>query len=211
MLRDLVLSLSISLAGACGAAAEDLTPNQVIETTAARMVEILEVRRDEFASDVNALYAVIDELLLPRFDTRYAAARILGRERWKAASKEQRERFIDAFYDTLRNTYASGLLEFEAGTMEVLPFKGDLDATTRSAKVRTRVTLDDGKVVPVDYRLVRGKSPGSNWKVWDVLAEGISYVKSYGTDLGAEIDAKGLDAVTERLEAEARQKTDVET
>ena len=208
MLRDLVLSLSISLAGACSAAAEDLTPNQVIETTAARMVEILEERRDEFTSDLNALYAVIDELLLPRFDTRYAAARILGRERWKAASKEQRERFIDAFYDTLRNTYASGLLEFEAGTMEVLPFKGDLDATTKSARVRTRVTLDDGKVVPVDYRLRR---TSAGWKVWDVLAEGISYIKSYSTDLGAEIDAKGLDAVTERLEAEARQKTDVET
>ena len=92
--------------------------------------------------------------------------------------------------------------------MVVLPFQGELDDETKSARVRTQVTLDDGKVVPVDYRLRR---TSAGWKVWDVLAEGISYIKSYSTDLGAEIDAKGLDAVTERLEAEARQKTDVET
>ena len=36
---------------------------------------------------------------------------------------------------------------------------------------------------------------GDGWKAWDVTIEGISYVKSFREDFGAEIDGKGLDAV----------------
>jgi len=39
------------------------------------------------------------------------------------------------------------------------------------------------------------------WKAWDVIIEGISYVKSFRDDLGSEIDQKGLDEVIARLEA----------
>jgi ABC-type transporter MlaC component len=35
-----------------------------------------------------------------------------------------------------------------------------------------------------------------------VIIEGISYVKSFREDFGAEIDQKGLDAVIQRLEAQ---------
>ena len=38
------------------------------------------------------------------------------------------------------------------------------------------------------------------WKAWDVVIEGISYVKSFRTDFGAEIQQKGLDEVITRLE-----------
>ena len=41
------------------------------------------------------------------------------------------------------------------------------------------------------------------WKAWDVVIEGISYVKSFREDFGAEIDQKGLDAVLVRLEHQA--------
>jgi phospholipid transport system substrate-binding protein len=40
------------------------------------------------------------------------------------------------------------------------------------------------------------------WKAWDVTIEGVSYVKNFRTDFGSEIDAKGLDAVIQRLETE---------
>jgi hypothetical protein len=38
-------------------------------------------------------------------------------------------------------------------------------------------------------------------KAWDVVIEGISYVKSFRDDFSAEIDQKGLDEVIARLEA----------
>ena len=43
------------------------------------------------------------------------------------------------------------------------------------------------------------KTP-QGWKVWDVVIEGISYVKSFREDFGLEIDQKGLDTLLSRLE-----------
>jgi phospholipid transport system substrate-binding protein len=43
------------------------------------------------------------------------------------------------------------------------------------------------------------KNP-DGWKAWDVVIEGISYVKSFREDFGAAIDQQGLDAVIERIE-----------
>ena len=42
----------------------------------------------------------------------------------------------------------------------------------------------------------------SGWKAWDVVIEGISYVKSFRTDFASEIQQKGLDEVISRLEKE---------
>ena len=39
------------------------------------------------------------------------------------------------------------------------------------------------------------------WKAWDVVIEGISYVKSFRDDFSTEIDQKGLDEVIGRLES----------
>ena len=42
------------------------------------------------------------------------------------------------------------------------------------------------------------------WKAWDVVIDGISYVKSYREDYGTEVAQKGLEAVIARLEADAQ-------
>src|ERR1019366_3634290 len=52
--------------------------------------------------------------------------------------------------------------------------------------------------VAVNYSLRR---TDQGWKAWDVIIEGISYVKSFRDDFGSEIDDKGLDEVIARLEA----------
>jgi phospholipid transport system substrate-binding protein len=52
--------------------------------------------------------------------------------------------------------------------------------------------------VAVNYSL--RKDQAGTWKVWDVVIEGISYVKSFREDFGLEIDQKGLDTLLSRLE-----------
>jgi len=43
---------------------------------------------------------------------------------------------------------------------------------------------------------------------WDVIIEGISYVKSFRDDFGTEIDAKGLDSLIARLQKQADGRSD---
>ena len=89
------------------------SPNPVIEEAAALLDEGIKGRREELAADKEALYALIDEILLPRFDQKYAAQRVLARH-WKTASPEEREQFIDAFYNHLMQQYAEAVVEFRS-------------------------------------------------------------------------------------------------
>ena len=176
-------------------------PNLVIEESIALLTEKLDGRKEELAADRQALYALIDEILLPRFDRRFAAQVVLAKH-WRSASDEQKERFINAFYQALLRRYADGILEFDPDRVTVLPYRGD-ESKPRT-KVRTTVKLDDGSKAAVDYELVKRES---GWLVFNVVIEGVSYVRNYRTELDAEIRSSSLDAVIARLEGEASAAT----
>lgn len=174
------------------------SPTEVIEEASQQLAEQLANRKAELAADSGELYAAVNDIILPRFDRRYAAQLVLGRN-WRAANDGQREAFIDAYYQSLLRKYADGVLEFNQDQIEILPFRGD-DSKSRVI-VKTRVTLDDGTVVPVDYGL---SNRSGDWMVFDVIVEGISYVRNFRAELNAEIQNTSLDAVIARLQKEAQ-------
>jgi len=173
-------------------------PNDVIQAAADELALKLEGRKVELSADKKALYALVDEVLLPRFDRRYAAQLVLGRP-WRDATAEQRERFTAGFYSSMLRRYGDGVLEFDQTKIEILPFRGDLEKPRTT--VKTIVRLDDGTKVPVNYEMVKRES---GWMMFDVKIEGISYIRNFKTEINAEIKATSLDAVIERLEDEAK-------
>jgi phospholipid transport system substrate-binding protein len=184
--------IMIAPAGASGA-----MPDEIIREAVDLLEAGLDGRRDELAADKAALYDLIDGILTPRFEREFAARQVLGKH-WNEADESQRGRFIGAFYTTLVQRYAEGILEFETDRIEILPFRGKADG--RYSTVKTNVSLDDGTRVPVHYDLVRKKD---DWRMFNVKIEGVSYVKNYRTELDSEIRSSSLAAVIERLEAEA--------
>tara|TARA_R110002096_G_scaffold5809_3_gene26828 strand:+ start:21303 stop:21926 length:624 start_codon:yes stop_codon:yes gene_type:complete len=187
-----VLVLPVSLAHAADVA----DPKQVIDEAVQLLSEKMAGRNEELAANKDDLYALIDEILLPRFDRKFAAQVVLAKH-WRGANAEQRERFIDAFYNALVRRYADGLLEFRQERVEILPFRGD--ASKPRAKIKSTVLLTDGTKVSVDYELVKRKS---GWLLFNVVIEGVSYVRNFRAELDSEIRSSSLDAVIERLEAE---------
>ncbi|RLA26807.1 MAG: ABC transporter substrate-binding protein [Gammaproteobacteria bacterium] len=188
----------ILILGFMSSAAMAQEPNDVIQETADELAAALDGRKEELAADKVALYSMIDGILLPRFDRRYAAQLVLGRP-WRDATAEQRERFIAGFYSSMLRRYANGVLEFDQSKMEILPFRGDLEK--KRTTVKTIVRLNDGTKVPVNYEMVKRDS---GWMMFDVKIEGISYIRNFKTEINAEIQATSLDAVIERLEMEAQ-------
>lgn len=173
------------------------TPNDFVAGAIQELAQKLDGRKSELANDKPALYALIDEVLLPRFDRRLAAQQVLATH-WKAASAEQQDRFIDAFYNTLVRRYADGILDFENDRVKVLPSRGDV--SKRTVVVKTRVDLEDGSNVSVNYTLV---SHDSGWMMFDVIIEGVSYVHNFRVEFDAEISSTSLEQVIARLEREA--------
>ena len=196
-MRTLLLVTLSFLCGAAPAIADDSTPTEIIESAVVLLAERMDGRQEELAADRQSLYELIDEILLPRFDRKFAAQMVLAKH-WRSADTEQRERFINAFYQALLKRYADGLLEFEQDRVTVLPFRGDL--TKPRAKVRSTVLLNDGTKIAVDYELVKRES---GWLLFNVVIEGVSYIRNYRTEVDSEIRGSSLDAVINRLEGEA--------
>jgi phospholipid transport system substrate-binding protein len=115
---------------------------------------------------------------------------------WRDATPEQRQRFADAFYHTLVNNYGAALANFTSDRLKVFPTNTEAEADR--ATVRSEVTRDNGEKVAVNYSL---RKTDAGWKAWDVVIEGISYVRSFREDYGAAIEQQGLDAVIARLES----------
>ena len=173
-------------------------PSQLIESSANIILSGIDKRRAEFRKDPTDLYKLVEQTLLPHFDTPYAAQLVLG-QNWRNATPEQRKRFVDAFYQSLLYTYGDAMVDFTADRLKVLPTK--VEPTDERATVRTEIKRSNGTKVGVNYSL---RKVNGEWKAWDVVIDGISYVKSYREDYGAEVQQKGLDAVIVRLEDKAK-------
>src|SRR5579859_6162744 len=205
MMRSVILAV-FALGLASGANAADppaaqsatLGPQELVENSAKRMLVELDANRAMYAKDPAKLDALVANVLLPNFDTEYAARLVLG-QTWRTATPEQRKRFVDAFYHSLLRNYGAALVDFTADRFAILPYKGDPNDTT--ATVRTEVKRATGDKVPVNFSL---RKVDGLWKAWDVVIEGISYVKSFKTDFASEIQQKGLDEVINRLEKEGK-------
>jgi phospholipid transport system substrate-binding protein len=113
-------------------------PGEVIQEAVDLLAEGLNGRKEELAADKAALYSFIDGILLPRFDREFAAGSVLAKH-WRTASKEQQNRFVEAFYVTLLHKYADGILEFDTDRVEILPYKG-------GAKKRTTTVKNSGQL-----------------------------------------------------------------
>jgi len=180
------------------AAVDTSGPSQLIESAANIMLSGIDTRRDEFRKDPTGLYKLVEDTLLPHFDTPYAAQLVLGKN-WRAATPEQRQRFVDAFYKSLLYTYGDALVDFTADRLKVLPTK--VAAEDLKATVRTEITRSNGTKIAVFYTL---RKINGAWKAWDVVIDGISYVKSYREDYGAQVDQMGIEAVIKNLESRAQ-------
>ena len=179
-------------APAASATAEN--PGDVVQSAAQGILKDLDANRDMYRKDPSKVSALVDKYLLPHFDTEYAARLVLAKY-WRTATDDQKKRFIDAFYHSLLTNYGSALAEFTSDKLKVFPT--NVAAGDDHATVRTEVKRGNGDRIAVNYEL--RKEP-TGWKAYDVNIDGISYVKSYREDFGAQIDQKGIESVITRLQ-----------
>lgn len=199
------LLMSLAMLGTSAALAAEgaaqLGPQELVTKVAQDTLKELDAKRAEYQKNPSKVRELVDKTMLPHFDTEYAARLVLAKH-WRTATPQQQKKFIEAFYQTLLQNYGEALLEFTPDRLKILPFQGD--AKAKSVTVRSEIRRDNGQRVPVNYSL---RQTPQGWKAYDVQIEGISYIKSFRTDFGAEIEQKGLDAVIARLEQQIASGT----
>ncbi len=134
------------------------------------------------------------DILVPLLDQEYSGRLVLGVHS-RGLEEEQVSEFAQALSDLLIERYAEQLLEFkDREQMEIRPLAGDADE--KKTRVQTRVKLESGQSVPVDYIMRR---TDCGWQVFDVVVEGVSYVVTFRTQFNEEIRQDGFEKVMQRL------------
>jgi phospholipid transport system substrate-binding protein len=191
--QDAALATTIPAATATTSTTQQ-SPSDIIQWAAQRTMNEMQSNRDAYRKDPSKVGPLVDKYLLPHFDTEYATRLVLG-QFWRTASHEQRKRFMDAFYHSLMKTYGSALVELTPGRLKVFPTA--VAPSAEHATVRTEVTGYNADRIAMNFSM--HKTP-EGWKAYDVSVDGISYIKSYREDFGAQIQQLGLDSLIARLE-----------
>jgi phospholipid transport system substrate-binding protein len=197
--RSLIVAAALAAAVA-PARAQTSAANEIVSGTATAIAQAISSRRAELEGDHAAIAALVDSLILPRFDMQRGARGILA-EHWESATPAERDRFVAAFYHYLVSSYGDLLLLFRPDTLRVLPFEGD--PAESPARVTTILRLNDGTEVDVDFVMIEG---GGAWRVVDIVAEGVSYVRTYRSQFRVDIAEEGLESVVVWLENKAKPR-----
>jgi phospholipid transport system substrate-binding protein len=177
-------------------------PRQIVADLATRLFAELERHRAEFRRDPQLIVPTLERLLSAHFDTSYTARLVLGAH-WPTATTEYRQRFATALFQTLLLSYAESIVAWTPERFQLLPFKGD--ATALQATIRTQVMRSSGSFAAVDYRLHR---VGEDWQLFDVLVDGVSYVRTYHDDVDSDVTQRGPEFALERIEKAARRSAE---
>lgn len=171
-------------------------PYALVQGAAQKTFDRLKNEHDKIVANPNELRTIVRDELLPYVDNRFAAYKVIGTE-LKNTTPEQRNRFVAAFTDYIVATYADALGKYDKQMIEVekpQSFDG-------KKEVSVKVTVkEDGKPdINVIFQLRQNTKTGE-WKVFDMIAEGISLLSSKQSELGGAIRQKGIDSVSSMLE-----------
>ncbi|CAK0751851.1 phospholipid transport system substrate-binding protein [Gammaproteobacteria bacterium] len=167
-------------------------PQQMIQNTLDQVLGKLTGHQEEMRSDPRKIYALVEKLILPHFDFERMSRWVLGKE-WNSASPSQRTGFVEEFRTLLVRTYGVALLDYTEEKIQFLPSRGD----PAKGEVVIRLAIKHrGNSISIDSNLYKR---GTDWKVYDVVINGVSLVTNYRTSFATEIKNSGLDALIAHL------------
>ncbi len=172
----------------------------MIQATTDKMMSALQAEQSSLESDPAKVYKLVDEIVLPNFDFERMSQLVLGKN-WKKASDSQKTEFVSAFRDLLVRTYATAIAKavLKEGGVEVnyLPVNAEADA--KWVTVKTLVQYQ-GENFAIDYNVYPEPS-SQQWKVFNVVVEGISLVTNYRTEFNNDISSIGIEKLIEKIKS----------
>ena len=188
-------ALVLAPATAAAQARPDSASQQVLDSSS-RILATLEKRRPEFKASPATLKQYVTGEFNTLFDRDYAARLVLG-VHGRGAADADIKLFADALGDSLMSRYGAALLDFNTKLRVRVKSESALPGG-RGVKVTTEMLRPDGDPIPVDY-LVR--QVGGQWKVFDVMVEGVSFVQTFRNQFDAPLRQKSIPQVAADLRA----------
>lgn len=134
-------------------------------------------------------------LFTETLDTEWIAKFVLGRY-WRTAQPEQQKRYLALYQKFLINSYVPNFRDYTGEKFVVT-------AVSETGKdeylVQTEIIHPGKPKTRVDYRL--RKSAQGAYKVYDIIAEGVSLISTQRSEFGSIVARDGMDSLLKKLEA----------
>ena len=183
-------------AAAPAAAAKQNSASQVVLASSTRILTTLDQRRAEFKSNPAALRQFVTTEFNTLFDGDYAARLVLG-VHGRGASDADVKLFGQALTERLLSAYGARLADFNARLKVRVKSETPLPGG-RGVKVDTEFVQADQTVTPITFY---ARNVGGQWKVFDVLPEGVSFVQTFKTQFDTPLRQKSIAQVAADLKS----------
>jgi phospholipid transport system substrate-binding protein len=167
----IVLIISITALKLLLVSALAAPPLETIQTQVNRVLEVLRdpALKAESAGETKEkkVWVIIDGV----FDYTELSKRTLA-QHWKRFSTDQQEEFIRLFGKLLGTVYMDRIMAYKD---EKVVFGKVSQLSDKTAEVQSDV-VRSSKSIPIHYRMIL---ENGEWKVYDVVIEGVSMVQNY--------------------------------
>jgi phospholipid transport system substrate-binding protein len=193
ILNILFCFLCLTLGSTKASATED--PIQMLKNVTSRTMGALKENRSDLHRHPEKIYDVVNSYILPHVDFTEMARWVVGRNAWQEANEATKREFVGEFRTMVVRTYAQSLLKYTNQTVEFTPLRGSQEGKGR-VQVSSFIREPGKKPVRMDYRLLRADG---NWKVYDIIIEGVSLMQGYRAQFADDVRHGGLSEVVQKL------------
>lgn len=165
------------------------TPDGFLKDSVIEISELVSQNKDRFEKDEDFLRSKMNSVVMPKLDIELMSKIILGKNIWTGLTNIQKDKFIESFKYRMTSTYMKSITAFDGEKVVFLPYEpGERE---NIAYVKSKYLIPGGDIA-VDYRLIRKKN---EWKVYDIIFDGISLMKNYRADFREHVKEKGIESL----------------
>ncbi len=169
-----------------------------LETVKGNVNKVLDVLRDSSIKGGSGEKIRKDKIRLisdKMFDYTELSRRTLGLN-WNKFNTEQQKEFIELYKSILEGAYIDRIMSY---TDEKIIFNKEIPLSEKTVEVQTTI-LTKKADIPIFYRVIL---KGGEWRVYDVIIEGVSLVSNYRSQFSQILANKSPEGLLDTL----RKKT----
>ena len=144
-------------------------PHKFIDSQAQKMVSIIINNQELFAKDPELFKDKISMIFEPMVDFRRVGASVMGKKYYLASSKSQRLKFIQAFKDSLLDTYTSTLAQW--GDQRIVTVFPEVSEIKQTEDVKQNL-ITASNIYPITYKVRKNKS--GDWLIINIIVNGVN-------------------------------------
>ena len=169
------------------------TPDGFLKDSVEEISLLVSQYKDKFETDEEFLRDKMNSTVMPKLDIKLMSKIVLGKKIWTNLSESQKGDFVEAFKYRMTSTYMKSITAFDGEKVVFLPYEPGKRENV--AHVKSRYLIPGGDI-SVDYRLIK---KSDEWKVYDIIFDGISLMKNYRADFREHVSQSGIDSLITSL------------